>query len=68
MKPYIQVPIEWGAADRVCGLVLDDFLEILECDLREGKSVFVKNKARDKAIIKQHIEAIKLIKKYLEPK
>ncbi len=65
MKPTVE--IDWETADRICLCVMDDLIECLELDLVVGIPVFVKNKTRDRELIKKHLEAVKLIKKYMTP-
>jgi hypothetical protein len=61
----LTMQLDADSADSVVRFVLVDLIETLEIELKQGTSVFVKNKKRDREIIREHIKAIKLIQKYM---
>ena len=65
----IKVTLDWEAVDCVTTCALASLLENLEDDFLkrkkgQGMAVFEKDKKKDLAIIKKHIDAFKLILNY----
>ena len=56
--------ISWEAADEITVSVLKDLKRNLTFDLKNKGRIFETDPKKDEAIIKEHIQAIRLILKY----
>jgi hypothetical protein len=69
MNKSITVELDWDTIDRITTSSMKTLVECLEADLEKrkadnGMAIFEKDKKKDIALIKKHIEAFKLILKY----
>jgi hypothetical protein len=69
MNKKITVELDWDTIDKVSTCAMKSILENLEYDLEQrkedkGMAIFEKNKKKDIAEIKRHIDAFKTVLKY----
>lgn len=69
MNRSITVELDWDTIDRITICSMKSLLESLEADLEKrkndtGMAIFEKNKKKDIALMKKHIEAFKLVLRY----
>ena len=69
MNKKITVELDWGTIDRVTTCAMKNVLESLEDDLEKrkdgtGMAIFHKDKKKDIAEIKRHIDAFRTVLKY----
>ena len=69
MNKSVTVELDWDTIDRITTSSMKSLVQNLEVDLRKrkddtGMAIFEKDKKKDIALIKKHIEAFKLVLKY----
>ncbi len=69
MDKKITVELDWDTIDRITTCSMKGLVESLEVDLKKrkdgtGMAIFVKDKKKDIAEIKRHIDAFKTVLKY----
>ena len=69
MNKKITVELDWDTIDRITTSSIETLVECLEADLQKrkagtGMAIFHKDKKKDIAEIKRHIDAFKTVLKY----
>ena len=69
MRKTVTVELDWDTIDHITICSIKTLVECLKADLRKrkdgtGVAIFEKDKKKDIALIKKHLEAFKLVLKY----